>query len=262
MPSRSNTQTSQRGDTKNRRRKRLFLTYSSSAWQSDLAQSHTQVLQRTQNSALRIATSCTKSTPTAHLHAETKVLPLKVYLEIRGTQIFSAAAAPEHPLHEGIYNPVGTRRHIHTTPSSHYTALRAMIPPLPLGRSEISWLHQNFVARVLAGAPPNTLLWKVPPPVNSDEADLHRQERVHLARLRCGHHLALRSYESRLRPEVDPTCRWYGEGQETISHIFQECPQLAVERADAGVSNPRDLWDAPAVALRYAGAIGLIPGLD
>ena len=42
---------------------------------------------------------------------------------------------------------------------------------------------------------------------------------------------------------------------------FSECPQLAVKRADAGVSNPRDLWGAPAVALRFAGAIGLIPGL-
>ena len=97
--------------------------------------------------------------------------------------------------------------------------------------------------------------------MNPDEADLHRQERVHLARLRCRHHLALCSYESRLRPEVNPACRWCGEGQETIYHIFQECPQLAVERADAGVSNPRDLWDAPAVALRFAGAIGLIPEL-
>ena len=69
------------------------------------------------------------------------------------------------------------------------------------------------------------------------------------------------AHMSRLRPEVDPTCRWCGEGQEAISHIFQECPQLAVERADAGVSNPRDLWDAPAVALRFAGAIGFILGL-
>ena len=111
---------------------RTVLTYASSVWQPDLAQSHMQVLQRTQNSALRIATSCTRSTPTAHLHAETKVLPLKDYLELRGTQIFSTAAAPEHPLHEGLYNPLGTRRHIHTTPSSHYTALRAMIPPSPV----------------------------------------------------------------------------------------------------------------------------------
>ena len=96
---------------------RPVLSYASSVWQPDLAQSHMQELQRTQNSALRIATGCTRSTPTAYLHAETKVLPLKDYLELRGTQIFSAAAAPEHPLHEGLYNPVGTRRHIHTTPS-------------------------------------------------------------------------------------------------------------------------------------------------
>ena len=38
--------------------------------------------------------------------------------------------------------------------------------------------------------------------------------------------------------------------------------QLAVERADAGVIYSRDLWGAPAVALRFTGAIGLIPGLD
>ena len=132
---------------------RTVLAYASSVWQPDLAQSHMLVLQRTQNSALRIATGCIRSTTTAHLHAEIRVLPLMEYLELRLTQIFSAAAAPEHPLHEGLYNPLGTRRHIHTKPSSHYTALRAMIPPLPLGRSESSWLHQNFVARALANAP-------------------------------------------------------------------------------------------------------------
>ena len=64
------------------------------------------------------------------------------------------------------------------------------------------------------------------------------------------------------RPEVEPACRWCGEGQETISHISQECPQLTLEGADAGVSNPRDLWNAPAMAMRFAGAIEPIPGLD
>ena len=221
-----------------------------------------QVLQRTQNSALQIATGCTRSTPTARLYAETKVLPLKDYLELRGTQIFSAVAASEHPLHKGIYNPVGTGKHIHTTPSSHNTVLRAMILPLPLGRSESSWLHQNFVARALANAPPNTLLGEAPPPVNPDEADLHRQEQVHLAHLRCGHHLALHSYENCLCPEVNSSCRWCGEDPEIISHIFHECLQLAVEWADAGVSNPRDLWGEPAVALTFTRANGLISGLN
>ena len=80
--------------------------------------------------------------------------------------------------------------------------------------------------------------------------------------LQCGNHLPFRSYENRLRTEVDSACRWCGEDPETISHIFQRYPQLALERADAGVSNPRDLWGAPAVTLRFVRAIGLIPGLD
>ena len=53
-----------------------------------------------------------------------------------------------------------------------------MIPPLPLGKSESSWLHQSFVARALADASPNTLLGEAPPPVNPDESVLHRLERV------------------------------------------------------------------------------------
>ena len=48
-----------------------------------------------------------------------------------------------------------------------------MIPPLPLGRSESSWLHQNFVARALADAPPNTLVGEALLPANPDEADVH-----------------------------------------------------------------------------------------
>ena len=129
---------------------RPVLTYASSVWQPDLAQSYMQVLQRTQNSALRIATGCTRLTPTAHLHAETKVLPLKDYLEVRGTQVFSAAAAPEHPLHEGLYNPVDTRRHIHTTPSSHYTALRAMIPPSPVRKVREFLAASEFCSQSLS----------------------------------------------------------------------------------------------------------------
>ena len=68
----------------------------------------------------------------------------------------------------------------------------------------------------------------------------------------CGHYLVLRLYENHLRPEVAPACRWCGEGSETISHIFQECLQLAVEGADAGASNqetygirPQWPWDSP-----------------
>ena len=42
-----------------------------------------------------------------------------------GIQIFSAAAiATQHQLHEELHNALGTRRHIHTTSSEHFTTLR------------------------------------------------------------------------------------------------------------------------------------------
>lgn len=42
---------------------RPVLSYASMAWSLDLADTHIGKLQRVQNSALRIATGCTKSTP-------------------------------------------------------------------------------------------------------------------------------------------------------------------------------------------------------
>ena len=85
----------------------------------DLARSHVQVLQRSQNSTLCIATICTTVTTTAQLQAETKALPLKNYLNLRGTQIFAAAAVTETLLHKELHNPLEPWRHRHITLSSH-----------------------------------------------------------------------------------------------------------------------------------------------
>ena len=236
---------------------RPVLEYACPAWTPDLAQTHLEMLQRTQNAALRIATGCVRSTPTAHLHAETKVLPLKPHVDMRGVQCFAAASRQDHPLHT-LHLAVGTRRQIHTTPSAHFRALRAQIPPLPPQRKESSWIHEFFVSKALSDAAPNSSLGEVPPPIASDELSLPRRCRVDLARLRCGHHLSLRSYENRLRTEVDPNCRWCGSSPETVSHIFQECPTLAGARADRGITGPRALWSNPALSLDFLRSIGLL----
>ena len=137
-----------------------------------------------------------------------------------------------------------------------------MIPLFPLGRSESSWLDQNFIDRALANAPPNTLLGEAPPPVNLNLADLHRQKRGHLSRLDVGiiwpfAHIRT-VFAQRLTLLVDGV----GRVRRLSLTSFREYSQLAMERANAEVSNPRDLRGAPAVALRFTGAIGLIPGLD
>ena len=54
---------------------RPILTYAHPSWQPSTADCHIDRLQVTQNTALRIATGCTSSTPVRHLHHETRVLP-------------------------------------------------------------------------------------------------------------------------------------------------------------------------------------------
>ena len=66
---------------------RPILTYTHPAWQPDTRRTHINKLQITHNRALRIANSCTQTTPIPHLHRETLVLPLKQHMLMRETHI-------------------------------------------------------------------------------------------------------------------------------------------------------------------------------
>ena len=107
----------------------------------------------------RIATGCTRSTLTAYQNSETKALSLIIYLNLRSKQIFSVAAAIEHPLHESSHNPLSTQRH--TKPCDHFTTPRVRILPPPLGKSRPHGCTK-LRARALATWNPNSLFWKKP----------------------------------------------------------------------------------------------------
>ena len=178
---------------------------------------------------------------------------------MRGTQFFAAASVQEHPCHH-LHSPIVTRRALHSTPASHFRALRALSLPTPPQRSEKAWIHEVFVARYLAAAQPNSILGEPPPTINPEETSLPRRDCVHLARLRCGHHPDLLSYECRLRPDTPSSCRWCGVREETLSHLFEECPALAAHRIAAGITVTRDLWDAPRSSLDFLRTSGVIRG--
>jgi hypothetical protein len=237
---------------------RPVLSYASPAWAPDLARTHMEKLQRTQNVALRIATGCCRSTPLAHLHAESKVLTIKDHLDMRGTQLFASASCPGHPL-EHLHHPAqGRRRSIHSTPADYYGAQLAPVPPPPPGRTMCSWLHEFFVTRSLDAAPPNSLLQEAPPAISPVETSLPRSGRVHLARLRCGHHPALLAYQNRIRPEVAPTCRWCGAAPEEPVHLFTDCPELDGLRRMRNITSVRDLWENPVSSLALLREAGLL----
>ena len=233
------------------------MSYASPSWSPDLANTHVEKLQRVQNSALRIATGCTKSSPIAHLHAETKVLPIKEHLNMRGTQFYAAAANPHHPCNH-LHRTATTPRNIHKTPASHYDRLLSSIPQIPPRRTERSWIHEQFVSEYLSQVPDNSLLGEPPPNIANSESVLPRDTRVHLARLRCGHHPSLMTYQNRINQTIDPTCRYCGAAPETVPHLMEDCPPLSTLRAAHGVQLVSHLWSRPAESIEFLRSAGLL----
>jgi len=62
-------------------------------------QTHINKLQMTKNSAVRIVTGSTRSTPIDHLHQETHVLPLNHHMTMRATHIFSSTGETSLRVH-------------------------------------------------------------------------------------------------------------------------------------------------------------------
>jgi hypothetical protein len=79
---------------------RPVLEYASTVWSPIVAPSNINKLQIVQNTALRIATGCTKDTNIEHLHSETKILPIVEHLKLHSSQLRQRSQHPNHPLHE------------------------------------------------------------------------------------------------------------------------------------------------------------------
>ena len=214
-------------------------------------------LRRTQNSAFCIATGCVRSTPVPHLHKETMVLPLREHTDMRGTYNFmQVPSGEEHPCSH-LQNPIATSRSLRTTSATRYSTIHSSLPPTPLDRNRNAWIPQQLVSRHLESVQQNSLLGERPPPISEEELlSCPRVEKVHLSRLRWGHHPSVPAYEHRIRPELDPSCMWCREVPEMVLHLFEECPNLVGHRSTANISSIRDLWDSPSFSLSFLRVVG------
>ena len=236
---------------------RPILTYAHMAWQPNLADTHLHKLQRTQNAALRIATGCTQSSPTPHLHEETKVLPLSTHMDMRGTHQYTSSLDPTHPLHHTL-TPRHTARHIHNTPAEHYTSLYNSLPPTPQGTSLRTHIHTHFTSVAIANLAPNNILGARPPEPNPEELALSREDRVHISRMRCGHHPALPSYMHRIGRAPSDLCSWCGREPGTLEHVLLHCTHLQQYRDIHDIHMLEHLWTRPARSINFLRTAGVI----
>jgi len=108
---------------------RSVLDYASTAWAPIISPTLHRHLQTIQNTALRIALGSTQTTPSSHVHAESKVLSLKEHLDTRGAQFLASALHnPLSPSHHFQYLPP-TPRQIANTPYNYYLTIINSIPP-------------------------------------------------------------------------------------------------------------------------------------
>ena len=129
----------------------IYIEYASPAWAPNLSVSHYNTLQTIQNKALRIITGCTQTSHTNYLHYETKILPIRDYINMRGTQFLAAAVAnSSHPCNY-MRNHPQTYRNIKTIPHTLYTTHLNSIPVTRLTdiRNTRKEIHTNFTTNSL-----------------------------------------------------------------------------------------------------------------
>ncbi|XP_076039876.1 post-GPI attachment to proteins factor 6 isoform X2 [Oratosquilla oratoria] len=83
-------------------------------------------------------------------------------------------------------------------------------------------------------------------------------DRVHLARLRCGHHPALLSYQKRLDDRVVNSCPGCNTSPHTIQRIMEDCIIHNHARKQHNIHSIKDLWENPVSAVAFLGETGLL----
>jgi hypothetical protein len=237
---------------------RSVLDYASPAWAPIISPTLHKHLQTIQNTALRIALGSTQTTPSSHVHAETKVLPLKEHLDMRGTQFLASVLHnPLSPCHHFQHLPP-TPRQIANTPCNYYLTILNSLPPPTDPANFIKHIHTHLTRNALSNLPINNIIDDTPPDISHTEQQLNRADRVHLSRLRCGHHPSLHSYKHRLdstHSDLCPQCRTLPH---TVKHLLLECPELAAARLRAGITSIAQLWSEPARVAAFLRGAGFL----
>ena len=155
---------------------RSKIEYCSTSWAARLADAHYESLQRTQNTALRIATGCTSKTSIDHLHDETKLLKIRYNMDLEGTQIYDRITNDNtNPLDHTLHIPQ-TPRDIKALSSKHYKDMLNTIPTPSNNTSRSTHIHNILAKRSINSLKPNTILVTRPPDVNDFELELGRGE--------------------------------------------------------------------------------------
>ena len=193
---------------------RSCITYGCPAWSPIVSDSSWQALQRSQNTALRIATGAHQMADNDHIHRETKEMTVKKHSEMISTQFNNATQFPFHPCHR-THKPGRLKKQTLASKYDNIGSARNMTL-----QSGTKWLHTDCVKKCLASYGPNKVLHSRPPDISAEEADLPRNVRTKLCQLRSGYSLLLNSYRHRIDPSIADKCPNCNQSGHTTEHLL------------------------------------------
>ena len=172
---------------------------------------------------------------------------------MRGTQTLAAASTnQDHPLSSMANHTLPPRNlKTKTTPHRRYvTEILSSLPPCPPNTSLKKHIHRQITHRSINSLKDNTLLQARPPEIHPSESELPHSDRV-LRSMRCGHHLALMSYQKRLDDAMVDAFPECNASPHSVSHIMEHCTSYDHLKTTHNIHSVRDLWDCPVQAAAF-----------
>ena len=231
---------------------RSVLEYSNPIWSPSICQTNWDKLQVIQNKALRIANGCLTLSGIDHLHQETKVLPIKEHATMLTKQFTASFTNPTHPgfKHFLLAPPP---RNIKKSLTNHKQCIISYQDRGLSVKETIKRIHTDTVQDIIPKLEENRVLKDKPPDIDPSELTLPRKCRTELARLRSGFSRNLKSYMSRIDPEVVDKCPECDTSPHDVEHVFN-CPMNPTEL------DPSDLWLRPTEVAAFLKLDDDIPG--
>ena len=235
---------------------RPVLEYASTIWSPIVAPTNINKLQVIQNTALRIATGCTKDSNIEHLHNETKILPMTEHLKLHSSQLRQQTQHPNHPLHAFTRQPPPNRYKKQTIfdNNNNYTYNIDLEPDMADNitiKQNIKDIHTSITQNYLHSIPDNRLLNRPPPDIDKSEDTLPRHIRRNLAQLRINKSPLLSSYLHSIDEMTHPSpdCTLCHREVHDAAHLFH-CTEVPTA---LGVE---DLWLNPVAVSELLGEWG------
>ena len=142
-----------------------------------------------------------------------------------------------------------TPRNIKVTPTIHYhTQISSSLPPYSPQISLQKHIHTQIAHHSIKD---KTQMLAQPQDIYPSESSLYREDRVHLARLRCGCHPALLSYQKRLDGSIANACPGCNTSSHTVKHITEDCTANNHTCQQHNIHPMKTLWESPVQATVY-----------